>query len=163
MFIAFGCPPDSRGTLDVPCEVWEELFEPGCKAAYFYVKLALPKLRQSERAVVLMEAPAPRCDVDSFRGPVPYTIVSYIRGMYVIGMAEEFNATDMRFNGIWPVGQSKVSSGAIVLLLASSEAVSGEIYAEHASSVAPKPYPVEYSKNVHFVDYTSVWLAEQDG
>ena len=67
MYISFGVRPDPRGTLDTPCAGWERLFEPGCKAAYFYVKLALPKLRQSEQPVVLMEAPAPRCDPDSFR------------------------------------------------------------------------------------------------
>ena len=67
MYISFGLRPDTRGTLDTPCAGWERLFEPGCKAAYFYVKLALPKLRQSEEPVVLLEAPAPRCDPNSFK------------------------------------------------------------------------------------------------
>ena len=117
-------------------------------------------VRPSRRPTSILDANLTRFRLLALQA-VPFTIVSYIRGMYVIGMAEEFRLTNMRFNGIWPVGQQEVSPMAAVLMLATNQAVSGEIYAEQ-----PMPpssgYQMEYSKGVHFVDYTSIWLAEQD-
>ena len=158
----------AAGTPEVNCDAWESLFGGGCRAVYFYVKLCLPKLRRSvqRRPTILMEAPAPRCEPGRFvGGGVPHTIVSYIRGMYVIGIAEEFRGTNLRCNGIWAsdsgVGVANIlSAAAICCVMAADDAPSGEIFAEQVTQDQGLiQYPVEYSKDVHFVDFTTAWLA----
>ena len=95
-------PGSSGGTLETDAAAWEHLFDLHCKAPYFYVAKGLPLLRQREKPRVVMVAPLPACSPESFTTPAaPYAVISQIRGLYVIGMADEFTDSKEEFNAIW--------------------------------------------------------------
>ena len=108
MYIAAG-PGSSGGTLETDAAAWEHLFDLHCKAPYFAVAKALPLLRRSEQPRVVIVAPLPACSPESFAAPaVPCALISQIRGLYVLGMAEE--ALELqRANGL---GEAASAAGA---------------------------------------------------
>ena len=106
VFVGAG-PVAASGTLDTDAAAWERLFDLHCKAPYYVAAKALPLLRLSAHAHVVMVAPAPACHPQSLALPaVPCAVISQIRGLYVVGMAVEFDGTVgdlgvVRFNAIW--------------------------------------------------------------
>ena len=93
-------PTSSTGTLETNAELWENLFDNHCKAPYFTVAKGLPLLRKSALPRVVMVAPLPACSPESFAAPgVPCALISQIRGLYILGMAEEFKDTPQRYSG----------------------------------------------------------------
>ena len=82
---------ESAGTLGTDVYAWDKLFELHCKAPNFFVAKALPALRRTIQPRVVVVAQAPVCQPESLAFPaVPYAVVSQLRGMYIIGMNEEF-------------------------------------------------------------------------
>ena len=102
MFINAG-PMSSVGTLDTTLDAWDDLFALHCKAPNFIVVKALPALRRTdEQSRVVIAAQAPTCHPEALASPaVPCAVVSQLRGMYVIGINQEFGGPAMAVNAIW--------------------------------------------------------------
>ena len=162
IFVGAG-PVLASDTLHTDADGWEQLFRLHCKMPYFCVANALPLMRRSARPRVVMVAPVPSCHPESFAAPaVPYGVVSQMRGLYVVGMAEEFNKL-VQFTAIWDRTGNSLPAGKCLQLLACATAGSGCFYAtdvEDVLAVQQPSSPVDYSKNVEFVDLTTLhWLA----
>jgi citronellol/citronellal dehydrogenase len=123
-------PTSSAGTLETDAETWEALFDSHCKAPYFTVAKGLPLLRLSAQPRVVIVAPLPACSPESFAAPaVPCALISQIRGLYILGMAEEFKDTPQRFNGIYDGTGNDPPARSCLDLLACTGESSGLFYA----------------------------------
>ena len=136
-----------------------------CKAPYYVAAKALPLLRLSEHAHVIMVAPVPACNPESLSAPaVPCAVISQIRGLYVVGMAAEFDGVagelgTVRFNAIWEVTGQDPSSSACLGLLASAESSGTFYFAADGDVPAVQMGPRDYTRGVEFTDWaTSRWL-----
>ena len=84
--------------------------------------MRLPLLRLSVHKHVVMVAPVPVCQPESLASPsVPCAVVSQIRGLYVVGMASEFDGDGalgkVHFNAIWDgTGKDPPASACIRLI-----------------------------------------------
>jgi NAD(P)-dependent dehydrogenase (short-subunit alcohol dehydrogenase family) len=163
MFIAAG-PSSSAGTLETNAEAWEWLFDLHCKAPYFYVAKGLPLLRRSAQPRVVMAAPLPACSPESFASPsVPCALIAQIRGLYVIGMAEEFTDSPIEFNAIWETYENDPPASRCLDALSFGQG-SMQFYAVDVAAMPSEQKtvgPLDYTLGVHFNDTaTSRWLED---
>jgi citronellol/citronellal dehydrogenase len=161
MFIAAG-PSSSAGTLETNAEAWEWLFDLHCKAPYFYVAKGLPLLRRIAQPRVVMAAPLPACSPESFASPsVPCALIAQIRGLYVIGMAEEFTDSPIEFNAIWETYENDPPASRCLDALSFGQG-SMQFYAVDVAAMPSEQKtvgPLDYTLGVHFNDTaTSRWL-----
>ena len=132
IFISAG-PASLAGTLETSAEAWEIAFGLHCKAPYYCVAKAMPLLRRSNQPRVVMVAPAPMCHPQGFSAGVPCAVMAQVRGLYVIGMAEEFSGSGgkvgVRINAIWDGMAHGPAADKSLELLAFDSGLSGGFYA----------------------------------
>eukprot|EP00966_Prymnesium_polylepis_P171188 3957390-Prymnesium_polylepis.1 len=162
LFISAG-EVSTAGTLETDCDSWERLFDVHCKSPYFFVAKALPLLRRSEKPRVVMVAPLPVCSVESFQSPAaPCAVISQIRGLYVLGMAEEFVDSKEEFNAIWDGSGGNPDAAKCLELLACTGHGSGLHYAVDIAALPSAQTtvgPLDYTAGLDFVDLaTKSWL-----
>ena len=153
----------STGTLDTDVDAWNALFNEHVKVPNFLVANALTPLRRSKQPRVVMVSPAPVCSPVSLAAPTPLSIVSQLRGMYLMGMAEEI--TDVHFSAIWDGTGEDPSPNACIQLLASAAEGSGTFYAVDVDGL-PAPQrlagPSAYVTDGELTDTnTRLWLERE--
>jgi NAD(P)-dependent dehydrogenase (short-subunit alcohol dehydrogenase family)/3-oxoacyl-(acyl-carrier-protein) synthase len=161
LFIS-AAPKSALGTLETTGETWQKLFELQCKAPNFFVAKALPDLRRTKQPRVAIVAQAPVCHSESFLSPaVPSAVLSQLRGMYVIGMAEEFGPA-IKVNGIWDRAGCNPPASACLELLTCEDAETGKFYAVDVDALPWSQVVVgfdNYSMSVSLADCTTNrWL-----
>jgi len=164
-------PTSSLGTLATATELWECLFDLHCKAPYYAVAKALPLLRRSEQPRVVMVAQAPVCHPKSFAHSVPCAVISQIRGLYVVGMAEELNGSDVELghvdvSAIWDAtGTDPQASDCLGLLTSSFQSTSGKFFAACPEDIPLAQVllgPHNYTQGANFADLTTCeWLRSE--
>ena len=167
VYISAG-PTSTKGTLETDVAAWEALFDLHCKGPYYVVAKALPMLRRSARPRVVMVAPAPVCSPKSFASPaVPCALISQVRGLYVTGMAVEFDGSDeelgkVAFNGIWDGMGGDPPSSKCIELLASASQGSGNFYATDLDAIPEHDKVIaleDYTRGCSFTDHmTTQWM-----
>jgi len=169
LFIGAAPPTGVRGTLDVNAEKWEEMFTAQCKSFYYFVAKALPHLRKAAQPHIVVVAPAPSCHPKSFVPSVPYSIILTIRGLYVAGMAKEFDGSSesrqyVRVNAIWDgTGNTPPTEACVDLLAHPDPKLSGHFFAPDLASIPPEWKLAgvdDYTKEQMFLDYTTMWFAD---
>jgi len=169
LFVGAGPQTTLKGTLDVDAAKWEEMFVGQCKSFYYLVAKALPYLRNAAQPHIVVVAPAPSCHPKSFVPSVPYSIILTIRGLYVAGMANEFDGSSesrqyLRVNAIWDGTGNTPTTEACVDLLANPDAdLSGHFFAPDLEAI-PAEWKLagidDYTKEQMFLDYTTMWYAD---
>ena len=156
IFIGAG-PTGAADTLGTDADMWEQMFKQHCKAPYFFIAKAMPTLRRGTQPRVVMVAPAPVCHPVSFTAPaVPCAVISQMRGLYVIGMAAEFDGI-VSFDALWDGLGQNIDATTCLELLASAEP-SGIFYAVNVEA-QPLLGPQKYASEVVYLDWsTSRWL-----
>ena len=151
LFISAG-PTSVVGTLETDAAAWERLFDAHCKGPYYFVAHALPLLRQSQRPRIVMVAPAPLCDPEGLSSPaVPAALIAQIRGLYVVGMAEELKSdeqADFSVGSIWDrLGLDPPATDCLALLsgLESTGRFAGANWQAPCPTSAPPTYTCTYS------------------
>jgi len=72
------------------------------RGSYLMSKLALPYLRKSENAHILMLSPPLDMDAKWFSPHIAYTMAKFGMSMCVLGLAEELRGDGIAVNALWP-------------------------------------------------------------
>ena len=100
---------------------------------------------------------------------VPYSIILTIRGLYVAGMAKEFDGSSesrqyVRVNAIWDgTGNTPPTEACVDLLAHPDPKLSGHFFAPDLASIPPEWKLAgvdDYTKEQMFLDYTTMWFAD---
>lgn len=85
------------------------------RGTFMTTKLALPYLKQSDNAHVIMLSPPLDMQTKWFSGHVGYTIAKYGMSMCVLGFAGEFKRHGIAVNALWP--RTAIATAAVGNLL----------------------------------------------
>ena len=157
----------ARSTLEVDADAWERCFQAQCKAAYFAMASAMPRLRRRPEGTgarppprIVLVAPAPVCHPCSFASGVPHAIAAQMRGLYVLGVADEY--PDVECVALWTAHAAAPSVEHATATLAHST-TSGRFYATDVDAIPPDERlcgPSGYTRHQPFVDASSCeWVA----
>jgi citronellol/citronellal dehydrogenase len=106
------------GTAATPMKRFDLMFGVDVRGTFLCSQACLPHLETSAAAGrnphILTLSPPLNLDPKWFRDHVAYTIAKYGMSMCVLGMAEEFRATGIAVNALWP--RSVISTAAIAMI-----------------------------------------------
>jgi citronellol/citronellal dehydrogenase len=89
-------------TLETPMKRFDLMHEVNARGTFLCSQAALPHLRRSENAHILMLAPPLNLAPRWFAAHLAYTMAKYGMSMCVLGMAEEFRKDGIGVNALWP-------------------------------------------------------------
>jgi citronellol/citronellal dehydrogenase len=129
------------GTEATPMRRFDLMFGVNVRGTYLCSQACLPHLRKSAAAGrnphILTLAPPPNLDPRWFRDHVAYTIAKYGMSMCVLGMSEEFRASGIGVNALWP--RSVIATAAVAMIPGAADQVERmrhpEIVADAAHAV----------------------------
>jgi citronellol/citronellal dehydrogenase len=106
------------GTLATPMKRFDLMFGVDVRGTFLCSQACLPHLESSALAGrnphILTLSPPLNLDPKWFRDHVAYTIAKYGMSMCVLGMAEEFRASGIAVNALWP--RSVIATSAIAMI-----------------------------------------------
>jgi citronellol/citronellal dehydrogenase len=106
------------GTLATPMKRFDLMLGVDVRGTFLCSQACLPQLEASAAAGrnphILTLSPPLNLDPKWFRDHVAYTIAKYGMSMCVLGMAEEFRATGIAVNALWP--RSVIATAAIAMI-----------------------------------------------
>ncbi|MEO8674982.1 MAG: NAD(P)-dependent oxidoreductase [Casimicrobiaceae bacterium] len=106
------------GTLATPMKRFDLMFGVDVRGTFLCSQACLPHLEASAVAGrnphILTLAPPLNLDPKWFRDHVAYTMAKYGMSMCVLGMAEEFRASGIAVNALWP--RSVIATAAIAMI-----------------------------------------------
>jgi citronellol/citronellal dehydrogenase len=106
------------GTLATPMKRFDLMFGVDVRGTFLCSQACLPHLDASARAGrnphILTLSPPLNLDPKWFRDHVAYTMAKYGMSMCVVGMSEEFRATGIAVNALWP--RSVIATAAIGMI-----------------------------------------------
>mmetsp|Transcript_4427 Transcript_4427/g.7411 ORF Transcript_4427/g.7411 Transcript_4427/m.7411 type:complete len:602 (+) Transcript_4427:30-1835(+) len=167
----------TMGTLEVDADGWQKLFNSNCKGWYYFAQKAMPQIRKSTRPRICSVARLPSCHPKSYLPATPYGVVSTIRGLYVLGVADEYDGLEAykkaeqkepllycQSNAIWDgSGDTPSAANCLDLLALKDTSMTGVFFAPDIDKIPADQKRVghlDYDKKVGFVDYTSMWWAD---
>ncbi len=102
------------GTLSTPMKRYDLMHQVNIRGTYLCSQACLPHLKKSSNPHVLNLSPPLSMKPKWFAGHVAYTMAKYGMSMCVLGMAEEFRADGVAFNGLWP--RTAIATAAIMMI-----------------------------------------------
>ncbi|HVN34387.1 MAG TPA: NAD(P)-dependent oxidoreductase [Casimicrobiaceae bacterium] len=112
-------------TLETPMKRFDLMHEVNVRGTFLCSQVCLPHLEASAAAGrnphILTLAPPPNLEAKWFKDHVAYTIAKYGMSLCVLGMAEEFRASGIGINALWP--RTVIATAAIALIPGASERV----------------------------------------
>lgn len=102
------------GTLDTSMRRFDLMWAVNARATFACSRAALPHLVASPRAHILVLAPPPTLDPRWFAPHCAYTISKLGMSLCVLGLAEEFRATGVGINALWP--RTVIATAALRML-----------------------------------------------
>jgi citronellol/citronellal dehydrogenase len=113
------------GTLATPMKRFDLMFGVDVRGTFLCSQACLTHLESSAAAGrnphILTLSPPLNLDPKWFRDHVAYTIAKYGMSMCVLGMAEEFRASGIAVNALWP--RSVIATSAIAMIPGAADAV----------------------------------------
>jgi citronellol/citronellal dehydrogenase len=113
------------GTLATPMKRFDLMFGVDVRGTFLCSQACLTHLESSAAAGrnphILTLSPPLNVDPKWFRDHVAYTIAKYGMSMCVLGMAEEFRASGIAVNALWP--RSVIATSAIAMIPGAADAV----------------------------------------
>lgn len=103
------------GTQQVDMKRYDLMHSVNTRGTFLCCKHAVPYLKQSTNAHVLMISPPLNMESRWFAPHVAYTMAKFGMSMCVLGMAEEFRSAGIAFNALWP--RTTIATAAIENLL----------------------------------------------
>ena len=112
-------------TLETPMKRFDLMHEVNVRGTFLCSQVCLPHLEASAAAGrnphILTLAPPPNLEAKWFKDHVAYTIAKYGMSLCVLGMAEEFRASGIGINALWP--RTVIATAAIAMIPGASERV----------------------------------------
>ncbi|MFO1324576.1 MAG: NAD(P)-dependent oxidoreductase [Burkholderiales bacterium] len=113
------------GTLATPMKRFDLMFGVNVRGTYLCSQACLPHLVRSAAAGrnphILTLSPPLSMDAKWFAPHVAYTMAKYGMSMCVLGMAEEFRASGVALNALWP--RTVIATAAIAMIPGAREQV----------------------------------------
>lgn len=82
-------------------EIADLMYQVNARSPYLVAKAARPYLQNSDNAQICMISPPINLDPKWLGSHLPYTSSRYLASMVVVGLAEEFKASDILVNALW--------------------------------------------------------------
>lgn len=82
-------------------EISDLMYQVNARSPYLIAKAARPFLQNSEHAQICMISPPINLDPKWLGAHLPYTASRYLASMVVVGLAEEFKASNILVNALW--------------------------------------------------------------
>lgn len=108
-------------TLDTPLNRFDLVHNVNLRGTFACVRACVPHLRRSENPHILVLAPPLNLAPEWFARHLSYTLSKYGASMCVLGMAEEFRASGIAVNALWP--RTGIATAAVKNLLGGEEAL----------------------------------------
>ena len=102
------------GTLETPMKRFDLMHGVNTRGTFLCTQKCLPHLTRAENPHVLNISPPLNFDPRWFAPHVAYTLSKYGMSLCVLGMAEEFRASGIAFNALWP--RTAIDTAAIAFL-----------------------------------------------
>jgi citronellol/citronellal dehydrogenase len=102
------------GTLETPVARFDLMWSVNARATFVCSRACLPHLLRSPNAHVLALCPPLSLDPRWLAPHTPYTLSKYGMSLLVLGMAAEFAAQGVAFNGLWP--RTVIATAALTML-----------------------------------------------
>ena len=90
------------GTLDTPIKRLDLMLDINARGTFVCSQRCIPHLLKAENPHILALSPPLNMKADWFKDHLGYTMAKYAMSMCVLGMAEEFRATGLAVNALWP-------------------------------------------------------------
>ncbi len=90
------------GTLETPMKRYDLMMGVSTRGTFLCSQACLPHLRKAANPHILMLSPPLDMRAKWFAPHLAYTMAKYGMSMCVLGMAEEFGATGIAVNALWP-------------------------------------------------------------
>ena len=103
------------GLLDTPMKMYDRMFDINARGSYLVTQAAMPHLLKAANAHVLNLSPPLTMHPRWFAGHAAYTLAKYAMSVWVLGMTEEFRASGVAFNALWP--RTAIDTAAVRNLL----------------------------------------------
>ncbi len=126
-------------TPETPMKRFDLMHEVNARGTFLCSQAALPHLRRSENAHILMLAPPLNLDPRWFAAHLAYTMAKYGMSMCVLGMAAEFRKDGIGVNALWP--RTIIHTAALNLIpgVDVSRCRTPEIVADAAHAILTRP------------------------
>lgn len=98
-------------TLDTSMKRFDLMFDVNVRATYACSQAAIPYLRKSDQAHILMLSPPVNLDPKWFKHHLAYTMSKYGMSLCVLGLSEELKADKICVNALWP--KTTIATAAI--------------------------------------------------
>ncbi|SEP85653.1 SDR family oxidoreductase [Thalassovita taeanensis] len=105
-------------TDDVQMKRFDLMHQVNTRGTYLMSKTALPYLRKSANAHILMLSPPLDMDAKWFAPHIAYTMAKFGMSMCVLGLAEEVRADGIAVNALWP--RTTVATSAVQNVIGSA-------------------------------------------
>jgi citronellol/citronellal dehydrogenase len=129
------------GTQATDMKRYDLMNQVNARGTYMVSKYAIPYLKRAVNPHVLALSPPLDMQPRWFANHVAYSMAKYGMSMVMMGMAEEFRADGIAFNGLWP--RTGIATAAIKFALAGDEGMAMcrtvEIMSDAAHAIFTKP------------------------
>lgn len=98
-------------TQNTPMKRFDLMFGVNVRATYAASQAAIPYLKKSDVAHILMLSPPINLQTKWFKNHTAYTMSKYGMSMCVLGMSAELKAENIRVNALWP--KTTIATAAI--------------------------------------------------
>jgi citronellol/citronellal dehydrogenase len=102
------------GTLETPVKRFDLMWEVNARGTFVCSQACIPFLLKSPNPHILTLSPPLNLDPKWFARHTAYTISKYGMSLCVLGMAEEFKASGIAVNALWP--RTVIATAALAML-----------------------------------------------
>jgi citronellol/citronellal dehydrogenase len=103
-----------RGTLETPVKRFDLMWGVNARGTFVCSQACIPFLLKSPNPHILTLSPPLNLDPKWFARHTAYTISKYGMSLCVLGMAEEFKASGLAVNALWP--KTVIATAALAML-----------------------------------------------
>ena len=107
------------GTEATPTKRYDLMQQVNARGTFLCCKHAIPHLRQSRHAHILMLSPPPTLDPRWYAPHVAYTLAKMGMSLIALGLAEELRPDGVGVNALWP--RTTIATAAVANLLGGPE------------------------------------------
>ena len=127
------------GLADTPMKRYDLMQQVNVRGTFLCTQAALPYLRQSDHAHVLVLSPPPSLDPKWFAPHVAYTLAKMGMSFCVLGMAPELKRHGIAVNALWPRTVIHTAALAMIPGVNPDNCRTPEIMADAAHAVLSSP------------------------
>ncbi|MBK5265058.1 MAG: NAD(P)-dependent oxidoreductase [Alphaproteobacteria bacterium] len=102
-------------SLEIDVKRFDLIQQINMRGTFLVSRACVPYLKRSSNPHVLSLSPPLDMRAEWFAQHLPYTMSKYAMSMVMLGMAEEFRADGIAFNGLWP--RTTIATAAVAFAL----------------------------------------------